>query len=131
MTNNMTLITSLLFIIIGINLVANNIIHGLITKYIFKKDTISKIVIRVLGILCIINSLLLLNNFIYYFTLIDILIIIIVLFFTIHCKNSYFYSKRKISIINSKIQLEEKKRNIETLRSQIENYINNSNNSKS
>lgn len=78
-----TLLISMILILIGINLAANNMLHSYIITYIFHADKSSSLLLRVLGLTMIASVLLLIFDMHWYTLLANILIGILFTFLAI------------------------------------------------
>lgn len=78
-----TILISMVVLIIGINFAANNTLHSYIVGYIFYDDSVSKKVLRLIGILMLLSVVLLLIGLTSYALLVNVLGLIIFVFLAI------------------------------------------------
>lgn len=77
------LLVSMVILIIGINLAANNTLHSYIIGYIFYDDSMSNKILRFIGILMLVSVVLLLMNKLSYAVLINLLCLMVFVFLAI------------------------------------------------
>lgn len=110
---------SMILLLVGINLTANNTLHSFIVHYLFYNDTISKKIIRLLGFLVLISVLLLILNLVLYAIIINIFVGLIFAFLTIKGRSKIATEKKQKRILAKKAyedDIERKRVELEAIR---------------
>jgi predicted membrane protein len=95
MISTQLLFLAIFLIILGTNMVANNLLHSLMVNYVFYNDKLSASMTRFLGFLMVIASLLLLLNYVDIFYILILFDCMLFIFLTLKGRNKSKLIKQK------------------------------------